>query len=67
MSDRDEFEEAMYWLGREITEARKAIWDGKSGKAFASIEAAEEQFEKVEEIVEASDYDQKRDENDEGN
>jgi len=52
MSDRDtELGEALYWLGREIQEARRALWDGKSGKAFASIEAAEEQFEEVEELI----------------
>lgn len=48
----DELEEVLYWLGREITETRRALWEGKSGKAFASIEAAEEEFEKLQEIME---------------
>jgi len=52
MSDRDDFEESVYWLGREIEEVRRALWDGKTGKAFASIEAAEEQFEQVQEELE---------------
>lgn len=47
----DELEEAVHWVGREIQEARSALWDGKSGKAFASIEAAEEEFETVMERV----------------
>lgn len=54
MSD-DELEEVLYWVGREIQEARRALWDGKSGKAFASIEAAEEEYEKLEEMIEAAD------------
>jgi hypothetical protein len=48
----EELEEAVYWVGRELREARRAVWDGKSGKAFASIEAAQDEFEKVEEKVE---------------
>lgn len=44
----DDLRDAVYWTGREIREARKALWDGKTGKAFASIEAAQEQFEEVE-------------------
>jgi len=54
MSD-DELEEVLYWVGREIQETRNALWDGKSGKAFASIEAAEEEFEKLQEILENDD------------
>lgn len=54
MSEKDELEEIMYWLGREIVEARQALWGGESGKAFASIEAAEEQFEKLEEHLEGT-------------
>jgi hypothetical protein len=48
----DELDEVVYWVGREIQEARRALWDGKSGKAFAAIEAAEEEFEKLEEMIE---------------
>lgn len=44
----DELEEAIHWVERELREARRALWDGKSGKAFASIEAAQEEFETVE-------------------
>jgi len=52
MTERcSELGEAMYWLGREIQEARRALWDGRSGKAFASIQAAEEKFEEVEELL----------------
>ena len=47
----DELEEAVNWIGREIQEARRALWDGKSGKAFTAIEAAEEEFETVMERV----------------
>ena len=47
----DELEEAVHWVGREIQEARRALWDGKSGKAFTAIEAAEEEFETVMERV----------------
>ena len=47
----DELEEAVIWVERELREARRALWDGKSGKAFASIEAAQEEFETVEEVV----------------
>jgi hypothetical protein len=62
MSD-DELEEVLYWVGREIQEARRALWDGKSGKAFASIEAAEEEFEKLEEMIEAADNGEQSDNN----
>lgn len=47
----DELEEAVHWVERELREARRALWDGKSGKAFASIEAAQEEFETVEEAI----------------
>jgi len=49
MTDRTELEEALYWTGREIQEARKALWDGKSGKAFANIDSAEGHFTELEE------------------
>jgi hypothetical protein len=47
----EELEEAVHWVERELREARRALWDGKSGKAFASIEAAQEEFETVEEAI----------------
>lgn len=47
----DELEEAVHWVERELREARQALWDGKSGKAFASIEAAQDEFETVEEAI----------------
>jgi hypothetical protein len=47
----DELEEAVHWVERELREARRALWDGKSGKAFASIEAAQDEFETVEEAI----------------
>ena len=46
-----ELEEAVSWVERELREARRALWDGKSGKAFASIEAAQDEFETVEEAI----------------
>jgi hypothetical protein len=48
---RDEFEEALYWLGRELREARQALWHGKTGKAFASIEAAQDQLDNLGEEI----------------
>jgi len=47
----DELEEAVHFLERELREARRALWDGKSGKAFASVEAAQDEFETVEEAM----------------
>lgn len=47
----DELEEAVHWVERELREARRALWDGQSGRAFASIEAAQDEFEKVEEAI----------------
>jgi len=47
----DELAEAVHWVERELREARRALWDGKSGKAFASIEAAQDEFETVEEAI----------------
>jgi len=47
----DELEEAVHWLHRELREAQRALWDGKSGKAYASIEAAQDQFETVERAI----------------
>jgi len=55
MTDRTELEEAVYWSGREIQEARAALWDGKCGEAFANIEAAMEQMQQVEELLEERD------------
>jgi hypothetical protein len=48
---RDDFEEALHWLDRELREARRALWDGKTGKAFASIEAAQDQLDNLEEAI----------------
>jgi len=48
---QEELEEAVHWVERELREARRALWDGKSGKAFASIEAAQDEFETVEEAI----------------
>lgn len=47
----EELEESIDWVGRELREARRALWDGKTGKAFASIEAAQDSFEPVEEAI----------------
>jgi len=47
----DELEEAVHWVERELREARRALWDGKSGKAFTAIEAAQDDFEKIEEAM----------------
>jgi hypothetical protein len=47
----DDLEEAVGWVERELREARRALWEGKTGKAFASIEAAQDEFETVEEAV----------------
>lgn len=47
----DELEEAVAWAERELREARQALWDGKSGKAFTAIEAAQDEFETVEEAI----------------
>lgn len=52
INEDGELGEVMHWLGREITEARRAMWEGKSGKAFASLEAAEEEYEKLKKILE---------------
>jgi transcriptional regulator with XRE-family HTH domain len=46
-----ELEEAVSWVKLELREARRALWDGKSGKAFASIEAAQNEFETVKEAI----------------
>ena len=51
VSVNDELVEAVSWTERELREARKALWDGKTGKAFASIEAAQDEFETVTEAV----------------
>lgn len=48
---RDDLDETLYWLERELREARQALWDGKSGKAFSAIEAAQDEFDKVEEVL----------------
>jgi hypothetical protein len=48
---RDDLEEALHWLDRELREARRALWDGKTGKAFASIEAAQDQLDNLEEAI----------------
>jgi|GEM_PF-3569198 len=47
----DALEESVMWLERELREARQALWDGKSGKAFTAIEAAQDEFETVEEAI----------------
>ena len=47
----EELEEAASWTERELREARRALWDGKTGKAFASIEAAQDEFETVAEAI----------------
>lgn len=47
----DELEEALHWAEREVDEARRALWDGKSGKAFTAIEAAQEELETVVEAM----------------
>lgn len=47
----DELEEAVHWVERELREARSALWDGKSGKAFTSIEVAQDEFETVKEAI----------------
>lgn len=43
--DDEDTEEAWKWLQRELREARKALWDGQTGRAFASIEAAQDQLD----------------------
>jgi hypothetical protein len=47
----DELVESVAWVERELREARKALWDGKSGKAFTAIEAAQDEHETIEELV----------------
>jgi hypothetical protein len=47
----EELEEAASWVKRELREARRALWDGKSGKAYASIEAAQDDFKTLEEAI----------------
>lgn len=47
----DELVEATSWVKRELREARRALWDGKTGKAFSCIEAAQDEFETVEEAI----------------
>lgn len=41
----DTAEQHLDWVERELREARNALWDGQSGRAFASIEAAQEELE----------------------
>jgi len=48
---QEELEEAVHWVQRELREARRALWDGQSVKAFKSIEAAQSEFETVEEAI----------------
>lgn len=43
--------EAVSWVDRELREARRALWDGKSGKAFSAIEAAQEEFSTIQEAI----------------
>jgi len=46
-----DIEEAMKYLDMELREARSALWDGQSGRAFAAIEAAQDEFDKLEEAI----------------
>lgn len=43
-----EVDDAVKWVERELREARKALWDGQCGRAFASVEAAQDEFETIE-------------------
>jgi hypothetical protein len=47
----DDLKEAVSWVERELPEARRALWDGQTGKAYASIEAAQDEFKTVEEAI----------------
>ena len=45
----DEVDDAIKWTERELKDARQALWYGQTGRAFASIEEAQKQFEIVKE------------------
>lgn len=51
--DRGDYEDAMHWLDRELREARQALWKGQPVKAFASVEAAQDELEKLQEADDA--------------
>jgi len=55
MSETDDTErtadEHLGWVERELNEARRALWDGRPVKAFASVEAAQESLAAYQEAI----------------
>lgn len=43
--------DSVVWVERELRDARRALWDGKCGKAFSAIEAAQDEYDKVEAAI----------------
>ena len=55
MSDNnnsDQIADHRKWCRHALMDARNALWDGKCGKAFKSIEDAEEQFKQLDKLLE---------------